>query len=395
MKKQFSFVLFVILTSQFLFSQTELDERAVIRFDKGLGFFAPDSTFGLNLRFRMQNRLGFTTESEDDFSISEVEARIRRLRLRIDGYMKSSKLTYYLQLSFSRSDQDFDESGVPHIIRDAMVYYHFNENFYVGFGQGKLPGNRERITSSGHLQFTDRSIVNSVFNIDRDFGVFAYYTLRGKSALVNFKTAISSGEGRNAPASDNGLAYTGRIEFLPFGSFKNDGDFAQGDTERETSPRLAIAASYSNNQKAVRLSGQRGKALFEPRDLESFFVDLIFKYRGWAYYSEYAVRAVNSPVLIDEESNTQFVFDGHGFNNQLSYRFNNMFELAFRYSYVVPNNSILDLANNSSVYTLGLNKYIWKHKVKVQTNLSYLSDKPESVPAKNKWNLQFQVELGI
>lgn len=376
------------------FPQTERDDRAVIRFDKGLGFFDPESVYGLNIRFRMQNRLGFTTLSETDLSINEVEARIRRLRLRIDGFAGSPRLTYYIQLSFSRSDQDYDESGVPHIVRDAMLFYHFNEHFFIGFGQGKLQGNRERITSSGHLQFTDRSIVNSVFNIDRDFGVFLNYSIPLNTALVHLKTSMTSGEGRNALASDNGMAYTGRLEFLPLGEFTRDGDYAQGDIERESSPKVSLAASYSYNNKALRLSGQRGRLLFEPRDLESFFADMIFKYRGWAVYSEYASRNVISPVL-EQDGNTQYIFDGYGLNNQISYIFPSNLELALRYAYVKPSREIEDLVPFQSAWTLGVSKYLWKHKIKLQTNLSYLNNTPLAGTEYNRWNLQFQVEMGI
>jgi phosphate-selective porin OprO and OprP len=92
----------IFLFSCFIFtgftalSQTEVDERAVISFDKGLGFHTPDSTFGLNLRFRMQNRIGIENTLGNDIFIDQVEARIRRLRLRIDGYTKSQRLTYYM-----------------------------------------------------------------------------------------------------------------------------------------------------------------------------------------------------------------------------------------------------------------------------------------------------------
>jgi phosphate-selective porin OprO and OprP len=393
MKQLFSALLLFVFISG-AFPQTERDDRAVIRFDKGLGFFDPDSVYGLNIRFRMQNRLGFTTLSEKDLTIDEVEARIRRLRLRIDGFAGSPRLSYYLQLSFSRSDQDYDDSGVPHIIRDAMVFYHFNEHFFVGFGQGKLQGNRERITSSGHLQFTDRSMVNSVFNIDRDFGVFLNYSIPINQSLIHLKTSVSSGEGRNALASDNGLAYTGRMEFLPFGAFTNDGDYLQGDIEREIKPKFALAASYSYNNKAVRLSGQRGKSLFEPRNIENVFVDLIFKYRGWAIYSEYARRNVISPVLTKDEF-TQYVFDGYGLNNQVSYIFENNLELAVRYSFVTPGKEIKDLVPFQSAWTLGISKYLWKHRIKIQTNLSYLNNSPLNGPDYNRLNLQFQVEMGI
>ncbi len=37
----------------------------------------------------MQNRIAFETKSETDLAIAEVEARVRRLRLRLDGFVYS------------------------------------------------------------------------------------------------------------------------------------------------------------------------------------------------------------------------------------------------------------------------------------------------------------------
>ncbi|MFP4556307.1 MAG: porin [Bacteroidales bacterium] len=340
------FVLSLAISSQnnISFAQTELDERAVIRFDEGLGFHAPDTCFGLNLRFRMQNRIGLSTFSESDLGIDEVDARIRRLRLRLDGYTTNQKLTYYIQLSFARSDLDWDNSGVPNIIRDAMVYYNFNPNFYIGFGQGKLPGNRQRIISSGEQQFTDRSMVNSTFNIDRDFGVMAYYSNSIGEMAYNLKGAITGGEGRNARASDNGLAYTGRIELLPFGRFTNNGDFSEGDQFHEPTPKLSVAGGYSFNHKAQRAGGQRGDFLNEQRDIETWYIDALIKYRGWALYSEYMNRYTDNPVTLPPfplSTGPVYVYNGNGFLTQLSYHFKNNFEIGTRYTKVNPSESSL------------------------------------------------------
>jgi len=141
----------------------------------GLEVATKDSSFYANFRFRMQNRIGAYTNGGDDFGISEFDARVRRLRLRADGYVLSPKLGYSIQLAFTRSDQDFDNTGIANIVRDAVVFYHFTDNFYVAFGQNKLPGNRQRVNSSGQLQFAERSIVNGAFTVDRDFGLKAYY----------------------------------------------------------------------------------------------------------------------------------------------------------------------------------------------------------------------------
>lgn len=378
------------------FSQTEVDERAMIRFDKGLGFNAPDSVFGLNLRFRMQNRAGFQTVSTDDLSVDLVEARVRRLRLRLDGYIKNQKLNYYVQLSFSRSDQDWDGTHVPNVIRDAMVYYHFTPKFYIGFGQGKLPGNRQRIISSGQLQFADRSMVNAEFNIDRDFGLMFYYSDVFAGLDYNLKGAVSSGEGRNALASDNGLAYTGRVEFMPLGRFIKDGDFSEGDLEHELTPKLSLAAGYSYNHKAIRRAGQRGNPLYEQRDLKNFYGDILFKYSGWAWYGEYMQRMVDDPFTYSGEEMI-YIYSGNGVNTQVSYCFQNFWEIAGRYSIVNPSEEISQYTSTTSDYTIGVTKYLYRHKVKLQANSSLVKQNAISgISGEKKYfNVLFQVELGI
>lgn len=76
-----------------------------------------------------------------------------------DMYL-SKKLQYYIQLGFSKSDLDLWGGSYAQPIRDAIIYFYPKPNLYFGFGQSKLPGNRERVVSSGNLQFADRSIAN-------------------------------------------------------------------------------------------------------------------------------------------------------------------------------------------------------------------------------------------
>jgi hypothetical protein len=347
----------------------------------------------------MQNRVGLGTESGSDLNINEVDARIRRLRLRFDGYTSSQKLTYYIQLSFSRGDQDWDNSGVPNLIRDAMVYYNYSPNFYIGFGQGKLPGNRQRIISSGEQQFTDRSIVNNTFNIDRDFGVMAYYSNSIGKIHYNLKAALSSGEGRNALASDNGIAYTGRIEVLPLGKFTNNNDFSEGDQKHELTPKLSIAAGYSFNHMAQRANGQRGAYLHESRDLKNLYFDAVFKYMGWAVYTEFMERQTENPITIspDPELKNIYVYTGYGFLTQLSYYFKNRIEIGGRYSLINPSSEISAYESRTNEYAVGVTKYLYSHKVKLQSNLIYQQKENLSpiTGSKDRWFIHFQVELGI
>lgn len=395
-----SFILCVFgtLLSGTISAQTfESDERALLKVDDGISF-AKDSLFLMNLRFRMQNRAGFNTFGGDDFAVEEYELRVRRMRLRFDGFVGSKKLQYYIQLGFSKADMDLENSQIAQPLRDAIVYYFLTPNFYFGFGQSKLPGNRQRVTSSGNLQFADRSLANGFFNIDRDFGFFAYKTFLSKNqSIVQAKGAISSGEGRNATKTNNGLAYTGRLEYLPFGVFKNLGDYSEGDLEFEANPKFAIGASYSANMKAVRTGGQLGSDLFEPRDIYTLIIDGVFKYQGWAVLGEFFDRNANNPITYGIGNQVRYVTVGYGFNLQVSRMLSRKSELAFRYSSVHPKAEISSVQDRTDESLVGYSYYIRKHRIKIQGNAGYkwLEGLPSFENTGNSFTGTFQVEFGI
>ncbi|MCX7764510.1 MAG: porin [Bacteroidia bacterium] len=149
-----------------LWAQNESDEHPLLRIDQGISI-QQDSSFLLNLRFRMQNRFGYLSQL-DDTTAPGYDIRVRRLRLRLDGFALSPKLSYYIQLSFAAGDQDQIEGFALNIVRDAMVYYEPTPSLYIGLGQGKLPGNRQRVISSGNLQMPERSYANQFYTLDRD-----------------------------------------------------------------------------------------------------------------------------------------------------------------------------------------------------------------------------------
>ncbi len=147
-----------------------------IEIGKGITFRPKNDWFELTMRFRMQNLLALSFD--DDFTLTKTEARVKRLRLRFDGYIYSPKLVYSVQLGFTSYDTELLPGGDMNIVRDAIVYYVPNATWNIGFGQTKIKANRARINSSSALQFVDRSIVNSEFNLDRDFGFFGEYNMR-------------------------------------------------------------------------------------------------------------------------------------------------------------------------------------------------------------------------
>lgn len=379
-------------------AQLERDEKAMIENFKGLQVMSKDSSFYINFRFRMQNRLGYYSQSATNLGVDRWEARVRRLRLRFDGFLLTPKLGYSIQLSFARGDQDFENSGVANIVRDAVIYYRPHPKLHLAFGLNKLPGNRQRVNSSGQLQFAERSIVNGALTIDRDFGLKVYYYGNiGPKLHINLKGAISTGEGRSANFTNDGLAYTARLEVLPLGEFKNDGDYSEGDLEREPAPKLSVAGGYNYNHKATRTGGQLGTDLYEARNMGTLITDLCFKYKGWAYSAEYLRRTVGNPYTVNNEGDVRYAFEGQGTNHQLSYTFVKMYELAVRYSWLQPSKQIQTEESTREILELGATKYLRKHRIKVQASVFYdVRQQNYSLQnEQNSWGALFQIELGI
>jgi hypothetical protein len=389
------FLSFLFLTSILVVAQQEVDEHALLDVKDGISI-SKDSLFLLNLRFRMQNRFGVNTVSGDDLSIRSVDARIRRLRLRLDGFVLDRDLRYYIQLNFSRADLDLvDNATIAHPIRDAMVYYHFNKEFYVGIGQSKLPGNRERVISSGNLQLPDRSIANSLFTLDRDFGVYAYWTVPAGPQEFQLKAALTTGDGRNALPNNEGMAYTGRLEWLPFGAFTNKGDYSEGDLEMEPTPKLSFAGGYSFNDRAVRTQGQLGAELYGDRDMATFIGDMIFKYRGWAILAEYFERSADDPITTNDEGSIRYIPSGVGVNGQLSRYFKSGYEVVTRYTLIEPDQKLEGLMRRTEELQLGTTRYLNGHRIKLQFYTGYRWLEAEFDHPNSYWTAMFQVEFGI
>lgn len=373
---------------------------------KGLEVVGKDSLFSMRIQFRMQNRAAMLTRSDEDFSAESWEFRVRRLRLKLEGFVYSPKLEYKIQLAFSRGDMDWDMTQVSsvnssvNIVRDAVIYYSPIESLKFGFGQTKLPGNRQRVVSSGDQQFADRSIVNATFNIDRDFGFFGTYQHK-YFALMG---ALTSGEGRNTSQSNSGLSYTGRVEVLPFGRFTGKNDYIEGDLEREQKPKLSIGATYNFNDDAVRVGGQLGKDLYTKTDMSTISLDMVFKYKGFAFYNEFMQRTSDAPVTFNSDtSKFSTIYAGFGFLSQMSYLFKSNWEIAARFAQITPFSDIYDNPVFTSVnekqqqhIQLGVTKYLYGHRVKIQGNLLYqLTDDLKANSSSGKYGAIFQIELGI
>ena len=376
------YLLVVALLSICYTSQSQ--EISDTKFGKGLiNFVAKDSSFSVKFAPRIQARFNTAWDHNGEkYGKPEQNFLIRRARLKFDGFAYSPKLKYKIELGLSNRDisggNEFTRN-TPRYILDAVIMWNFHENFELWAGQTKLPGNVERVVSSANLQLIDRSLLNSRFNIDRDMGIqIRHHANLGGDFMIREKVAISQGEGRNiTEGNEGGLQYTGRLEFLPFGKFASKGDYSQSDLKREATPKLMVGVTYDYNQDAVKTRSNLGSymllddgSLYET-DITTLFVDTMFKYKGFAFMGEYALRDADAPIAVEADGTPtgDIVTTGNALNAQASYLFKNNIEVTGRFT-TLDFDDVTGRAPQEQ-YTLGFSKYVVGHKLKIQTDISY------------------------
>lgn len=372
------------------------------KFGKGIiNTVASDSSYSVKMNVRMQSLFtsNWGISEEDGFGESESAFLIRRARLKFGGFAYSPKLEYKIELGLSNRDISGASpftSNAPRYILDAVVKWNFYENFELWVGQTKLPGNRERVISSGSLETVDRSLVNSRFNIDRDLGLQLHHeTSLGGDFIMREAISVAQGEGRNITTGNlGGYQYTGRLEFLPFGDFA---DYAGADFAREEEPKLAVGVTYDYNDDAVKTRSNMGSYMitedgFFHTDITTFFLDAIFKYQGISAMAEYAHRDADEILAMNPDNSLTgaAVNAGSGFNVQAGYLFPSNIQILGRYTNIDLDDIVTQSVENQ--YTLGLSKYISKHNLKVQTDLSYM-DMNLGLDDELMFRLQLELQL--
>jgi hypothetical protein len=381
-----------------LFAQSESDQAVLKRGESKIILFDMDSTFYCNLRLRVQNRAEYLSNIKGTPIAESLDARIRRLRLRLDGGLPVKGFSFLVQLNFANADLDVGVVAEQAFVRDAMLFYRSGERHTFMFGLGKLPGNRQRVISSGYLQFAERSLSNAFFNIDRDFGV-QYQVLLGNlkpsgNYPVRLRAAITRGDGRLSQISDLGLCYTGRAEWLPLPNFEKNGDYTESDLSYHEKPALSVGITSGINVKADRTAGQLGERLGYETDIRFALADFMFKYRGLSLLGEWHQRRANVKSITDS-SGMRVVNEGDGFNIQSGYMLSPKFELVARHSRVFPLRK--GIFQKSSLSTFGVNRFFNGHRVKIQGYINYFySENMQAVNSiQRRWGAGVQAEFGF
>jgi len=379
-----------------LFSNIRLSAQnnSFFTFKNGLKIVAPDSSASFNFNFNLQNRMDLKTEATDDWSIDEFSAHIKRFRMKFTGFVFNPKITYKIQLAMAPRNISSSTLGqAPRVMYDAIIYYEFDSGFKLGFGQTALPGNRQRINSSSALQMVDRSLANSTYNLDLDYGFHGEYKFKNQKPVTLYG-AITTGEGQNWVVVDKaGFSYTGRVDWYPIGAFQSNGAYKEADLEWHPSPRLMVGLAYDYNESARRTGGQRGGLLEAERDISTLFADLIFKYQGWSFQADYYLRNSDNPAG-PLPGASPMVYEGTGYNFQFGKYFRSKWEITGQLSTIVPGDEIEAFTAEKRDWTVGINRYIYGRDVKLQADFTLHQTRnvfPDDFSSKLGASLQAQI----
>ncbi|MCU4175444.1 hypothetical protein [Carboxylicivirga sp. N1Y90] len=347
---------------------------------KGIQFKTDDDLFYLKFTTRIQTRWDFVNGLSDasNDAYFEDKAWVKRARIKFDGYFLNKNLVYKIE---------YDVVGG--YVRDAIFKYKIN-NVELWFGQGKLPGNRERVVSSGNMQMVDRSIFNRNYTLDRDVGVQLHHKFNIGKAIVYDRWAITSGDGIRNNDYAPGVSLTGKLEVLPLGEFKSKGLYRSADLAREETAKIAFAGYANFNKSAYKDRGQVGSVIGGEADLLNIGGDFLLKYRGFSLMLEAGGRWVtdDDEFIYDDDGDVVDVYyTGYGANIQSGYIFMNNWEISSRYSYTKPNQT----AYNSEIIdqTIGVSKYVLGHNFKFQGDVTYR----EIIGGQNEIITRFQMEF--
>lgn len=333
--------------------------------------------------------------------------RMRRARFRIDGETANKRFSYRFQFDLTGNGEFEEQQGV--FLLDAVVRYELSKQIDISFGQrATYTDNRELFMNSNALQLIERSRLTSAFASIREFGLFVNGSFKtGGNSLIRPYFVLTNGDGGNVFNKDfGGLKVGGRLDFLPFGTFTNFGQFRQADVMRELTPKFVIGAVFShNNGMSSRRGRQSGSILYLDANNEEslpnftkFGIDFLFKYKGFSALGEFMKTSATVPTAITQRvrnngsTSTDFSVNGiqdvenyvkgrmmlgEGYNFQAGYLFKNGYSVDARYTHLKSDeNSFLNndtFYSRPNYYTIGISKYLARnYGAKIQTSFTYV-----------------------
>lgn len=341
---------------------------------------------------------------------SEYGFDVDHAYLNVQGSFLNDKLGFFVQADFVDS----------YPLLDAWVSYKPFSYLKISAGQKQTFTNgREMMLLDQGLAFGSRSVVaESLSRTGRELGLFAESRIPIGAMGVDLGLAVTSGDGRNSFGSSStdsdkgGLKYGGSATVYPLGFFTSGNELVFNDFIRESSPKLAIGASYSYNEGASEAVGEGHGAftMYDANGREAYpdyrklTANVLFKWNGFSFLGEYVnTTATGLDGLytlasdLDSKLRPQQIADflalGNGYTLQAGYLFRSLWAIDINYGCVKPEWEETDSSALHKVQGIkgGVSKYFLNNTFKLQLMGEYKSfKKKEGAPYK-----EFQARLNL
>ena len=385
------------------------DEKSNVKVSwgkKGFTFSTVDGLFKTAIQWRFQGRFTFPErgdpDSFSDFSDNDESTfELRRVRMKVGGHGYKPWIKYYFEVDWQPT-RSSGTSGSDTRLIDWRIMIEKYKWFQLRVGQWKINYNRERVDSSGKQQFVERSIVNSVFTIDRQVGVMLYGHLAPGTPFDSWYYAgVFTGSGRGEANDDDNMMYMARFQWNFLG---RDLKWTQSDIKYHEKPTGSIAVGgYTTIGKCTRWSSSGcgslagftsdGSAVDGQFRVEGIVEEFAFKWRGLSVQHEYhwkQIKDAGRPGVVGTTTlpSTSFTpmiapVPSSRTNLMGSYAQIGYFphyaipvipkplEFAFRYAFVDPNVSVKN--DKQQEFTLATNWFFAGHRNKITLDVSHLT----------------------
>lgn len=339
---------------------------------KGLNTISADGNSRLHIGGYAQLLYRYT-KSDDPAKENISDFDIRRFKLVADGTVLSKKFGYKLQGDVS--------SGFK--TEEIFINYKVAAPLIVQFGQFKPPQARQELTGSGRQLFTERSLANDTFNLDRDQGIQAAGTFAGK--LIDYRIGVFNGNGPNVSNPDDNNMIAGRIDVNPLGSYKLD---EAGWTSDK--PLLNIGGSFAREKVTGVDVGNKfstdNDVLDVALNLDSLTATTFTTAYGndltWLLWTANTNATWLGATLAAEyyhlNANPQLGadWDADGYYLQAGYQvIPQTLELAVRYTAVESTDANASARFDKAEKQFGVNYYFAQHDLKLQSDVTLVADK--------------------
>ncbi len=355
---------------------------SLVNYTPGKGLSATSangkSTFNLGgyvqLIYRFTDVDNQATDNKSDFDI-------RRFKLQLQGTLLSPNVGYKFQGEMA--------SGFK--TEDAYLNYTFGAPLTVQVGQFKPPQARQELTSASKQLFPERSLANDTFNLGRDQGIQAAGSCASK--LVDYRLGLFNGNGPNASNPDDNHMLAGRIDINPLGAYKMDEAGWPSDK-----PLVNIGSSFAwekvgtndvgtgfdkdNDVMDVALNLDKTRYSTTPtndgsanfiadygKDLtwQLWTANLNASWMGASFAGEYYSLNADPDLGAD--------WDADGYYLQAGYQvIPQKLELGVRYSAIKSTDVNASAKFDKNETQVGVNYYFAKHDLKLQSDVTLVSD---------------------